>query len=299
MKEAAFAEYPFANNNLGLLYQFYFNDTSYAKQMYEKASKNKFALAEYNLAYLCENKEESIEHYKKASEIEDEPLMFHNARHNDKQLEISKTFIICHANLKLCLYYLLEQKYNESRTYFIKSFRKLIHSKHQFSIFNLKTFIFEFPPFSLKNQSNFDFDLYNGTKEIPNISTTKSKANKSLNNIRNVREIEELKLIYYKNNIKYVENEEESIEKDDKTKLFDDPGKLFDFFTSCKNLENTLINEIQDIIETMHQIIYTKPYPILFGRIRIDKPKPKPKVVNYPYMKEINELFYEGFSLEI
>lgn len=95
-----------------------------------------------------------------------------------------------------------------------------------------------------------------------------------MNNIRNVKEIEELKLIYYKNNIKYVENEEESIEK----------GKLFDFFTSCKNLENLLINEIQNITETIHQIIYTKPYPILFGRIRIDEPKAKLKVVNYSFM---------------
>ena len=44
----------------------------------------------------------------------------------------------------------------------------------------------------------------------------------------------------------------------------------------------------------MNDIIYTPPYPILFGRINISKKNDKEEI--YPYMKEINELFYEGLG---
>lgn len=44
----------------------------------------------------------------------------------------------------------------------------------------------------------------------------------------------------------------------------------------------------------MEKIIFTPPYPILFGRINIAMPKPK-KNKN---LKEINALFYEGLGLE-
>ena len=46
----------------------------------------------------------------------------------------------------------------------------------------------------------------------------------------------------------------------------------------------------------MNDIIYTPPYPILFGRINISKKKPK-KEIN-PNQKEINRPFNEGLELE-
>ena len=109
IKEAAFNEYPFGQNNYALLCQFYLNKIDDAEYMFKKASKQKFAISEYNLGFLnesIEKVEESIEYYIKVSEDEDEPLMFHNIEHDDKRLEISKIFIIGLANLKLTEYFL-------------------------------------------------------------------------------------------------------------------------------------------------------------------------------------------------
>ena len=48
IKESAFAEYPFGQNNFGLYNEIYLN----AEYMYNKSSKHKFSLAEYNLGSL-------------------------------------------------------------------------------------------------------------------------------------------------------------------------------------------------------------------------------------------------------
>lgn len=79
--------------------------------MYESSSKHNFSIAQYNLGYIFEqegNNKEFIDSYIKASENEDSPLIFRSYVHQDKRLEISKTFIICLANLKLTKYYLLQ-----------------------------------------------------------------------------------------------------------------------------------------------------------------------------------------------
>lgn len=57
-----------------------------------------------------------------------------------------------------------------------------------------------------------------------------------------------------------------------------------DFFSNLK------------IIQIMKDIVYTPPYPILFGRISLTELKPKEKINRN--QKEINELFYEGLDLE-
>ena len=44
----------------------------------------------------------------------------------------------------------------------------------------------------------------------------------------------------------------------------------------------------------MKQILYTPPYPILFGRISIAKPKKKVESKQVP----IDESFYDGFGNE-
>ena len=81
IKKAGLNEYPYGQNNYGLLNQFFLNNINDAEYFYQKAAKNKFALAEYNLGFLSETNgkiNESIEFYLKASEYENEPLIFHN-----------------------------------------------------------------------------------------------------------------------------------------------------------------------------------------------------------------------------
>ena len=41
---------------------------------------------------------------------------------------------------------------------------------------------------------------------------------------------------------------------------------------------NSLCEGITKIIQIMNDIIYTPPYPILFGRINISKKKPKKEI---------------------
>ncbi|KAK8892691.1 hypothetical protein M9Y10_029931 [Tritrichomonas musculus] len=137
IKEAAFGEYPFGQNNFGLLNGIYFNNIENAEYMYLRSSKNKFAFAEFNLGYLKEKNgkiDDSIEHYLKASEYEDFPLIFHNRQHNDKRLEISKIFIMCFTNLKLTEYFFVQGNFIESKKYFVKSFAKLNNNNESIQI---------------------------------------------------------------------------------------------------------------------------------------------------------------------
>ena len=46
----------------------------------------------------------------------------------------------------------------------------------------------------------------------------------------------------------------------------------------------------------MEKIIYTYPYPILFGHINIEQPKYKANKDQYPNKQNIDDMFYEGFK---
>ena len=48
-------------------------------------------------------------------------------------------------------------------------------------------------------------------------------------------------------------------------------------------------DSIKDLIDEMEKNIYKNPYPILFGRIPINRPKNKPII-------DINDNFYDGFN---
>ena len=76
-------------------------------------------------------------------------------------------------------------------------------------------------------------------------------------------------------------------------KEFTDPSKLFDFVISNSKLRTILINEIKSILKIMNDILFTPPYPILFGRVSIAKPKEKVKSKQIP----IDKSFYEGFGI--
>lgn len=120
MKESAFAEYPFGQNNLGLFYQICLKENDKAENMFEGSSKHNFALAKFNLGMIREGEnmtEESIEYFVGAPELEFEPLKYRDITRHDKRLEMSKTFIICFTNLELSEYFLSLDEYEKSRNH--------------------------------------------------------------------------------------------------------------------------------------------------------------------------------------
>ncbi|KAK8893003.1 hypothetical protein M9Y10_030259 [Tritrichomonas musculus] len=288
IKEAGLNEYPFGQNNFGLMCQLYFNKIGDAEYLYEKASKSHFSLAEYNLGHLYElngNPEKSIKYYIKASEDEDQPLVFHDIEHHDKLLEISKIFIIALTNLKLVEYYFILDKYEESKEYFMKLISELeinteeleyyfqFHFKDENSFEYLKTFILNYPSFKMENQSNLskarDSKTNEKQKEIP-INKKMKIENKDI-------------IIGMKEDL-----------------VFEDPGDLFDFIIKDTKIKSIFINEVKEIIDTMNTILYTPPYRILFGRINIDKLCPiMIENSNNQDLNEINESFYDGLDLII
>ncbi|KAK8900151.1 hypothetical protein M9Y10_002474 [Tritrichomonas musculus] len=304
--------------------------------MYQRSSKHNFALAFYNLGHLKEIElqkkteeekenqelEEYIEYYKKASDSEDCPLIFHNRQFYDKRLEMSKTFIICMTNLKLCEYYFNKGDLSESKEYFTRSFKKLLNDKvhSTFSIKNdqekaenffiyLKSFILSFPLFNLSNQPNLNieeiFNLFN--HDIPSLAE-KNFNEESITNemdeiivnqeiIEKIEKRKNLEKEGIKKEIRIEEQlREEEINFDNDEMIFKDGNEIFEFIISNEKYRDIFSREIHKIIQIMNEIIYTPPYPILFGRISISKFKQKEEV--NPNMKEINELFYEGLGLE-
>ncbi|KAK8896822.1 hypothetical protein M9Y10_014743 [Tritrichomonas musculus] len=366
IKEAAFGEYPFGQNNFGLLNEIYLNEIGNAEYMYQRSSKHNFSLAFYDLGHLKEKEiqkkaeerkekenqesEEYIEFYKKASDCEDCPLIFHNRQYYDKRLDISKTFIICMTNLKLFEYYFNKGDLSESKKYFGRSLSKLLNDKEHSIIkikidekkpesffSSLKNFILGFPLFNLGNQPNLNLDLEMKTSTDDNVKMEQNQDTSSLINKKiqeeNIEEqtsnkndkigmiinqemiekIKERKYFENKGIKKEIEIEKEieignvkeeempeyegDIEKSsEEGKSFKDGNEIFEFIVSNEKYGNIFKEEINKIIQVMNDIIYTPPYPILFGRISISKRNQK--VEQSPYKKEINELFYEGLGLE-
>lgn len=355
LKESAFAEYPLGQNNFGLFSLFYLNKDDNARYMFEKSAKHNFSLSEYNIGYMLEkdNKiDESIQWYIKASEHENEPLIYRNIVHNDKRLEISKKFILCLTNLKLVEYYFSLKKYDDSKKYFIKSINKLKleNRKYPFefpieneSLLNysndyfsyIKKYILNFPLFNLKNQPNLNLSKYpdiltemnNKNNQIKKQKESKSdikcifKGDKMKNDdiiesnetdIFNKPILEDIKKPILEDMNKHIfsiPNENENNEKkcghpDQNEKIFEEPGELFDFviqksiLDSISNTESDFktifINEIKDIIRIMKDILYTLPYPILFGNIWPEKHQKS--IEKNDSRKEIDLNFYEGFT---
>lgn len=217
IKEAGLNEYPFGQNNYGLLNQYYLNNTEKAKYMYERASKHHFALSEFNLAQISE-KEESIIHYLNASEYENEQLTFHKHIIKDERLEASKSFIICYTNLILTRYYYSTEK-NKSIKFFLNSlFRPLFrllfglqNNSYSFSFLtqksgtksiflNLKDFIINNPLYKLseiqnnsqfgwqKNEKNLnEIELFISENEIKE-NLTHSKKNRQIYNLKEIND---------------------------------------------------------------------------------------------------------------
>lgn len=316
LKQAAFSEYPFAQNNYGLFLQFYLNKLEDAEYMYLRSSKNNFALADYNLGYLYENNniEKSIKYYIQSSEHEDCPLMYRGHQHFDKRLQVSKTLIICLANLKLTKHFFLQSNYEEAKKYFIKAFAKLVIDnkkmiyKFKFKIKSeitkdffhyLKDHIFNFPLFNLANLPDIKIDHNNTSDEDNTLCERKifdfNKENNNFNYLKN--HISKEKDLNYNN---YTEYDLGHINNNELNRILYEPGILFDFIMGDESLKNLFIQEIQEIVEVFHSILYNRKYfNIIFGRISFDKKNEKQIKNNYPFRQNINQNFYDGFEITI
>ena len=241
-----------------------------AEYFYERASKNNFAIADYNLACFFEqdgNYEKSIKYFIKASYDESHKFSFRNVDYKDIRLEISQTFVICLTNLILVKHYLKFSDLNKAKIYFNKTFSKINNASYQFqfkfsfdndskNVFTyLKDFILNQPQFNLMNQLNLN------EKIKSNIYDDFNKNQSTINHNK------------LKNRIKYDETIDDEL-------IFDEPLKLFDFIIKYPKLIDVLRDDIKEIINLMKLIIYTPPYDILFGRISILKPKSKQRYIN-------------------
>ena len=336
VKEAGLNEFPFGQNNFGLLCQFYLNKIEDAKYMFQRASQNKFALAEYNLGYLNEKEgktEKSIEYYIKALEHANEPLIFHNDKHFDKRLEISKKFIFGFVNLKLVDFYLSKMDYEKARIHFYNCINQIHLKSYQFCFhlnmkdekepfLYLKSFILNFPLFNLINQPNLKSNikdlLTELLKEKEKMDFQQPEEEEEKENDEHVLKDEKYPFDLLKqflqdfslsdlNNEKAknallkegeIENkEEDSLPKQSKNIfVFEDELKLFDFVIENVKLKESFMKEIKCIIKVIESILYTHPYSILFGRLSLEYPKIKENDCINPSLNDINDQFYEGFG---
>ena len=69
--------------------------------------------------------------------------------------------------------------------------------------------------------------------------------------------------------------------------IFNNLEFLFDFACTVE-MKEIFIKEIEEIVSEMQKIIYTYPYPILFGRIWLHQ--------STQNNKNIDKLFYDGFE---
>ncbi|KAK8883474.1 hypothetical protein M9Y10_042566 [Tritrichomonas musculus] len=319
IKEAGLNEYPFGQNNFGLLNLFYLNHLGNAEYMFQRAAKHKFSIAEFNLGRLKEKVgkiEESIQFFIDASDHEDEPLIFHNIQHYDKRLEISKTFIISFTNLKLVHYFLQKSDLTEAKKYFIRAFSKLIQNtedltysfkykfvndgKNNHSSY-LKFFFLNFPLFNLRKQPNINSILNQIEKELNQTFSNDEIIIESETPSKNFIEKIELLDFAIKENVNekmklnkriVIQNETKSPQKE---LVFDNPNDFFEFRTQNKEFKNNFIKEINDLIQLIDSILYTPPYSILFGRILIEKEdaiKESNSSIN-----NIDDSFYNGLQI--
>lgn len=90
IKIAAYNEYPFAQNNLGLIFQFFDNNEQEAEYFYKKSSEHKLLLSTYNLGKLYEtqgNIEDAVKKYLQALEYENELFKYKDDEYDDPRLK--------------------------------------------------------------------------------------------------------------------------------------------------------------------------------------------------------------------
>lgn len=321
LKITGFSEYCFGKNNLGVFYQFYLNKIDNAEHMYLEASKKKFSLAQFNLGFLREiegKTDESIDFYIQASNNGEVDLSLNNEPIFDHRLQISKLFILCLANLKICLYHLKHSNFEEAKKFFVLAFSKLEekYSKYKFVFgieenvdykFNfqfdenlnsysyLRSFILDFPLFNLRNQKNIDLNSLNLTSVMKHPNGLHCDLNKK-GTAASIRKKYSKKLVSEEeDSFQYVDFDDsqnlEGFVYNDfnfRNDFIVDEGVLFDYSCQFEILRDKLIKEIENITNMMKNILYTPPYQILFGRMWINQSKPN--------IEQINQMFYDGLG---
>lgn len=285
IKEAAFAEYSYAQNNLGLIYQLFQKEIENAEYLFGRSSKQNFALADFNLAHLYEIKkdeEKAIEYYIKASQDEDQPLLFRSNEIKDDGIELSKTFVCCLTNLILTDFYLSTEQtainLESAKQYFISSLSKLIkqtndsHYSFQFDYIEVKDeeekkfsyirkFILYFSDFHLSDFVNVE-ELINSYEKINEIEFQQENNDEEFVCINKMKNKENIADFYDKN-----ESPSQLVDENIEFDKITEPSILFDLAVQNKKSKHLFIHEIKQIIKIMKTILNTPPYYILFGRM--------------------------------
>lgn len=317
LKKAVYDSFPIAQNCYGLCCQFYEKNFSNARYMFEKASKSHFLLASFNMAHLLEANNENanaIQYYIKASDdgdsnlsmkyfsfdfkIEDELFEF-----EDESLEISMTFISCLTNLKLVIYSLSDSDLSSGKRFFIKSFSKmkkktpflqLNPNKKETIIQSLRSFIFNYPDFNLKDNSSNVFLTHREKDDSTvikvidrNVDLLNNKEKEISSNESSFSTLQDKSLI---DKFLMDDAEFDYYADYDSNLTFETPSDLFDFLR--ENIQNwdMFNNEIKLIAKDMEDILYEPPYNFLFGRHKNQQSTPKSKAL------DIEQPFYDGFD---
>lgn len=136
LKHASDVGYPFAQNGYGLLLQLCLGKIEEAKQMFLEADKINHSMPEYNLGYLYEQEndlEKAVYYYQKASDNESNPLIFRRQTIYDNSVEISKSLMLCAANLRLVVYYLQQTNITN---HLMKAYEYFVRAGNNIKFFN-------------------------------------------------------------------------------------------------------------------------------------------------------------------
>lgn len=164
-------------------------------------------------------------------------------------------------------------------------FKIIINTDNPADIFSyIKYFILNFPPFNLINQPNLSKDIKKKLKSKVFVE--------SLTNISNVKQID----LKNQKELHLIKTHSEKITKIHYFNEYhiDDAGSLFDFIIQNDDYKQIFEKEISNIINIMDEIIFTPPYPILFGRMFIEKQCSKKNL----FAKDIDKSFYEGIEID-
>lgn len=262
--------YCFSQNNKGVLNQFFRKNNSEAKLYYNRACENGFPLAYYIRGFLNESEgdhDSTISDYKNASEIfeNDYKLVLNKITVKSEYLINSMIFIICLANLQITNDYLSKSDTSNAKTYFCRVFSKIINDDYQFEV-------------EINNNNNTGDNLFDDIRNLIfnypdfNIDKIEKIENEQTNNNNNLL------------------SKKLNAEHNNFPKKLCNPDELFQFATSNAYFTTIFINEINKTIKQMNNILYTYPYVILFGMMKI-----KINSINSNRQNQ-NKSFIEGFD---
>lgn len=302
-------EYQFAQNNYALLFDPTIkNDFEksfvIAEKIYTKVCKQHFPLAEYNYGHMLEtmnNYKIAYEFYEKASEDENNPFIFHRKKKIDKRLSISISFIILYVDCKLFINYLsCEEK---SYKYFSKIIKKLQSNDETNSLKQIKNMFLELLFLREDNttlNSIFlgDNQYFNYEEKSKSFLTTNFNHEEICKKKINGNSSEEIYLVSAPH--ASIKKEEISKMKTNKDILMTskNPLLLYKLMKEDERIKQSFIQKIKEVINFMHDKMYTPPFYILFGRISISKQinLTKSQVVNG---ENLNRNFYDGFGKDL